>query len=94
VEAAAVTAARAKPRQSSKQRRAGLPRWPELLEADRAADYVSVSVSRFLGLVSKGTMPPARLLDGQRRWSVEDLNRAIRSLPLEGGGERNSFDAP
>jgi excisionase family DNA binding protein len=62
------------------------------LDEHEAAVYLSMSPSYFLRLVEQRRMPRPRLADGRRIWDIDELDRAIKRLPRE-GGEPEPFQA-
>jgi excisionase family DNA binding protein len=63
------------------------------LDEVEAAVYLSLSPSKFRQLVAQGIMPRPRLAGRRRIWDVDELDRAFRELPREGGetAEANSW---
>jgi hypothetical protein len=55
------------------------------LDEVEAAVYLSLSPSKFRQLVMQGIMPRPRLAGRRRIWDVDELDRAFRELPREGG---------
>lgn len=51
------------------------------LSCAEAADYIGVSVSKFLEMVEDGRMPPAKAIDRRRIWDLRELDRAFDDLP-------------
>lgn len=54
---------------------------PRLLPLPAAAEYVSVSPSKFAELVRKGLMPQPKRIDRRVAWDRIALDRAIDALP-------------
>ncbi len=57
------------------------------LDEVEAAVYLSLSPSKFRQMVMQGIMPRPRLAGRRRIWDVDELDRAFRDLPREGGEE-------
>ena len=55
------------------------------LDEVEAAVYISLSPSKFRQMVLQGLMPRPRLAGRRRIWDVDELDRAFRELPREGG---------
>jgi excisionase family DNA binding protein len=55
------------------------------LSADEAAEYLSIGRTLFLAMVADGRMPRPRLLNGRKAWDIDEVIRAFRALPREGG---------
>ena len=55
------------------------------LDEVEAAVYLSLSPSKFRQMVMQGEMPRPRLAGRRRIWDVDELDRAFRELPREGG---------
>ena len=55
------------------------------LDEVEAAVYLSLSPSKFRQMVLQGEMPRPRLAGRRRIWDVDELDRAFRELPREGG---------
>ncbi len=56
------------------------------LDEVEASIYLSLSPSKFRQMVVQGIMPRPRLAGRRRIWDVDELDRAFRELPREGGG--------
>lgn len=54
------------------------------LSCAESADYIGVSVTKFLELVADGRMPQPKEVDRRRIWDIRGLDRAFDALP---GGE-------
>lgn len=67
------------------------------LSCAESADYIGVSITKFLEMVADGRMPPAKKIDRRRIWDIRRLDAAfdaldgddndgafIRSAPLPG----------
>ena len=65
---------------------------PRLLRAQEAAEYASVSLSKFRQLVLDGRMPASFQIDGCVVWDRIDLDAAIDSLKTA-PKSLNFFDA-
>lgn len=50
------------------------------LSCAEAADYIGVSVSKFLEMVDDGRMPSAKAIDRRRVWDLRALDRAFDEL--------------
>lgn len=63
---------------------------PGALSRKEAAQFVGVAPSTFDELVRTGVMPPRRSIPGHNRfvWLLEELQAALRDLPVDGRGEQ------
>lgn len=50
------------------------------LSCAESADYIGVSVSKFLEMVSDGRMPNAKEIDRRRIWDIRKLDAAFDAL--------------
>ncbi|MBA4220204.1 MAG: hypothetical protein C0458_05680 [Methylobacterium sp.] len=50
------------------------------LSCVEAADYIGVSVTKFLELVASDRMPPAKRIDGRRIWDIRKLDQAFDAI--------------
>jgi excisionase family DNA binding protein len=55
------------------------------LSVDEAAEFLSIGVTLFLVMVADGRMPRPRMLNGRKVWDIDEVTRAFRALPREGG---------
>lgn len=53
------------------------------LSCAESADYIGVSVTKFLEMVDDGRMPKAKEIDRRRVWDIRALDRAFDMLPGE-----------
>lgn len=58
------------------------------LSCAESADYIGVSVSKFLEMVADGRMPPPKEIDRRRVWDIRKLDAAFDDLP----GDQDSDD--
>ena len=65
---------------------------PRGLRADDAAAYMGMSKTKFLELVSKGTIPRAFQIDSIKVWDRFDLDAVIDAAKEDTPSENNSFD--
>jgi predicted DNA-binding transcriptional regulator AlpA len=65
---------------------------PRGLRAERAADYLGMSKSKFLELVGDGRMPQPTHIDGMVIWDRVDLDDAFDDLKRQNESV-NTFDA-
>ena len=63
------------------------------LRRAEAAASVGLSVTKFDQLVRDGRMPKPKRIDGAVLWDAESLRMAWLSLPDEGEGGPNEWDA-
>ncbi|MCW2273313.1 hypothetical protein GJ654_04275 [Rhodoblastus acidophilus] len=63
---------------------------PRLIRLEAAAEYVSLSTTKFLELVKEGRAPRPRQIDRRKAWDVRDLDRFAEALPYDGGAEADS----
>ena len=54
------------------------------LSCAESADYIGVSVSKFLEMVADGRMPGAKQIDRRRVWDIRKLDAAFDELPDDG----------
>jgi predicted DNA-binding transcriptional regulator AlpA len=83
------------PAQRPKRLQDSLAYPPRAMRADRAAAYLSMSRSAFLGLVDAGTLPKPTRIGGMVLWDRLALDVAFEELvAVEGddGDRPNSFD--
>lgn len=59
------------------------------LSCAESADYIGVSVTKFLEMVGDGRMPKAKEIDRRRVWDIRKLDAAFDALPgdEDAGGE-------
>lgn len=69
---------------------ANLP--PLGLRREAAAEFVSLSPSKFDSLVADGRMPKPMHIDGVTCWDVEQLRIAWQQIRDQGTGEANPWD--
>jgi excisionase family DNA binding protein len=69
-------------------RRLAMPR--RGLSCAEAADYIGVSVTKFLEMVSDGRMPKCKQIDRRRVWDIRALDRSFDMLP--GDDDADSAD--
>lgn len=50
------------------------------LSCVEAADYIGVSVTKFLELVAAERMPAAKRIDGRRIWDIRKLDQAFDAI--------------
>lgn len=50
------------------------------LSCVEAADYIGVSVTKFLELVADARMPAAKRIDGRRVWDIRKLDQAFDAI--------------
>lgn len=55
------------------------------LSCAEAADYIGVSVTKFLELVADGRMPKAKEIDRRRIWDIRRLDQAFDALDGDDG---------
>lgn len=67
------------------------PRWPELMDADTAAEYWSISSRKFRELVAEGIITGRRVGPRLVRYSKSELDAASAEFP-HGKGERPGVD--
>ncbi len=61
------------------------------LDASEAALYVGLGATKFLEMVKAGRMPRARVIDSSKRWDIDDLDAAFKSLPVDGVTEADTW---
>lgn len=54
-----------------------------LLRDVECATLLDVSTTTFRNYVTRGQMPPARVLGGRRRWMYSEIIEALRRLPAQ-----------
>jgi hypothetical protein len=57
------------------------------LSCAEAADYIGVSVTKFLEMVGDGRMPKAKEIDRRRIWDIRRLDQAFDALDGGDGEE-------
>lgn len=55
------------------------------LSCAEAADYIGVSVTKFLEMVADGRMPKAKEIDRRRIWDIRRLDQAFDALDGDEG---------
>lgn len=50
------------------------------LSCAESADYIGVSITKFLEMVADGRMPPAKQIDRRRVWDIRRLDAAFDAL--------------
>lgn len=63
------------------------------LSCAESADYIGVSITKFLEMVEDGRMPKAKQIDRRRVWDIRRLDQAFDAL--DGGDNDDAFiDSP
>lgn len=62
------------------------------LSCAESADYIGVSVSKFLEMVSDDRMPKPKEIDRRRVWDIRALDRAFDMLPGDEDAGRDEFE--
>lgn len=61
------------------------------LSCAESADYIGVSVTKFLEMVGDGRMPKAKEIDRRRVWDIRKLDAAFDELPGDEGFDDQGF---
>lgn len=59
------------------------------LSCAEAADYIGVSVTKFLEMVADGRMPKCKQIDRRRVWDIRALDRSFDMLPGDEDADAN-----
>jgi predicted DNA-binding transcriptional regulator AlpA len=67
---------------------------PRGLSAAQAAEYVGISRTKFLILVTEKRMPPPRIIDSRRVWDMKELDAVFDRLPHAGDPPQQRIALP